>query len=1159
MDQFQKTKPSFLEGGLPAASLSAECQRDNNARQRPPQNRLHIWWARRPPTISRAAILAALLPHDMEVDGSLLLPLVSEPSEDDLDTLLPKQERLRSFFQILISNVPPTVLSESHAEFLRALGITGDSDRAHRRLALADEADDGRTVILGSTWGYRHPPALAKTPSSPLTNALLGETRGLLGTQPETPVAILDFMAGGGVIPLEGVRYGFKVYANDLNPVASIVLKATLEYPAKFGQGLTQMLGAVAREVHERVVSRLSSFFPFEPPTSWWRVLEAEAKHKFSAKAITTREPALDRDPIKNTYLWLRTVACPKCALKIPISTNLHLVTKKGQPERSIAVFPEVPPISQGNDCTFRIVKKSEWKDCHWPRPGFDHWHPRNTPTFKDGKAECPRCGTTVDGEQVKAQGRALDGGLPAQMYAVASKVPVRLTYSNGEVKVRYLWRFRAPTEQDLEAIRAAQEELARRLPQWEAQGLVPDEEIPEGEKTREPRNAGFRFWRDLFLPRQLLTIMVILEEIRAAQERVRAELPEDQAEAVAVYLAFMLDKVVNYNSVNTFWHYGRQTVAQTFSRHDFAFRPAFCEFEGARETVMWAANQVIDAYAALCALIHGGEVDLTGDDDDLGDSDDLESEDESADEDSAMEDAEGDESSALHVHAAGSGSLRPEVIVPTVTCEDAAALSTPAHGTVHLICVDPPYYNNVQYAELSNFFYVWLKRSLKDWPGLAHLFTEPLAETNREAVANAARWQREAATEFSAWQSIFDETFARLRAQKVKVNEAKERALAEAGPKPPSAKDRADQFYENKMAAVFARGRKLLHPAGRMVVMFNHKQTWAWRSLGMALIRAGFEIRSSVPIHTEAASSLNIRGLDAARSTILLLCLPREEREQPPGNWATVQSRVGQIARAAAERFQNQGLSGTDLFLSSLGPALKEVGRNWPVTDFAGRPVDMVDALNEAYKAVGQWRLERIFLELSGSVDLGEAAAGFSAQTVDRDTQTLWLWLDTFQGEIADSDDVRKLAKSLGVNPDDLKSMGLLEKNKELLLLRPPKEVDHRNLSKRLRGEDGLRGRAARELDSWEERTFPGFLGAAVWNALGLLTATEGMHGPEALRRWLLNSGYGGQREFVGAYAVTLSLLERIFPRRREADVWAQTMHQARRGWDLVVNSWRS
>jgi adenine-specific DNA methylase len=86
--------------------------------------------------------------------------------------------------------------------------------------------------------------------------------------------------------------------------------------------------------------------------------------------------------------------------------------------------------------------------------------------------------------------------------------------------------------------------------------------------EDKRPREYGMPRWRDLFLPRQLLTNVVILEEILAAQSRARAELPEAEAEAVCVYLAFMLSKVVNYNSVNTFWHYGRQTVTQTFSRH---------------------------------------------------------------------------------------------------------------------------------------------------------------------------------------------------------------------------------------------------------------------------------------------------------------------------------------------------------------------------------------------------------------------------------------------------------------------------------------------------------------------------------------------------------------------------------------------------------------
>jgi adenine-specific DNA methylase len=423
-------------------------------------------------------------------------------------------------------------------------------------------------------------------------------------------------------------------------------------------------------------------------------------------------------------------------------------------------------------------------------------------------------------------------------MYAVCSQVPVRLTYRNGDVTVRYLWRFRAPTQADLDAVQAAKEELARLRPRWEVQDLMPTEEVPEDMEDKRPREYGMPHWRDLFLPRQLLTNVVILEEIRAAQARARAELPEDEAEAVSVYLAFILSKVVNYNSVNTFWHYGRLTVAQTFSRHDFAFRPAFCEFEGARETVLWGASQVIGAYEQLARLIHGESVSLEGADEE-GEAD--EALDEDVRDEATNDQDEGESQAAITVpEHNGEGYLRPEVIVPTVTCDDAAALSVPAPGTVHLICVDPPYYNNVQYAELSNFFYVWLKRALHDWPGLAHLFRESLAESNREAVANAARWQREADAELAAWQARYDAAVETLRAQNVKVREARTQALAMVGPKPLSAKERADRFYEDKMAAVFRRARQLLHPAGRMVVMFNHKETWAWRSLGMALIRWG-------------------------------------------------------------------------------------------------------------------------------------------------------------------------------------------------------------------------------------------------------------------------------------------------------------------------------
>jgi putative DNA methylase len=1151
---FVKAKPSFLEAGLPCASLSAECQRDNNARQRPPQNQLHIWWARRPPTICRAAILAALLPYDLQLDESVLPPMVDEPTAEDLDNLPPKLQPHRGFFERLLSGVRATPLTQEHQHFVRAMGIIGDAHTAYRRIAAAQEyLVSGRPIQMPVEWGYGHLPAFGVSPSEALLHALISHVRDLCGIAEDGDVILLDSMAGGGSIPLEGLRYGLKVYANELNAVGSLILKATIEYPARYGRCLLDKLTQLSEEIADQIGRRLSLCFYHQSPGEWWPECEVEARQTFKAKAIRKREPA-GNERIQAT-LWCRTVPCARCDLNIPLSTNFLMVSKKGKPEASIATFPVVPARGEGNDCTFRIVPRAEWQDCVWPRPGFETWDPRGTPTFKDGKAICPRCGQIMDGEVVKTIARSREGGLAAQMYAVCSQVPIKLTYKNGDVKIRYMWRFRAPTQADLTAVQASEEELARLGPRLDAQDLIPTEDIPEGEKTREPRNMGLIRWRDLFLARQLLTNVVILEEIRAAQGRARAELPEAEAEAVSVYLAFILSKVVNYNSVNTFWHYGRRTVAQTFSRHDFAFRPAFCEFEGARETVLWGAAQVINAYDALARLIHGEPVSLEGvDDEEVEDLDDEEGLDtvEPDDEGKAVE-------PPVPLKQNGEIHLRPEVIVPTITCDDAVALSTPAPGTVHLICVDPPYYKNVQYAELSNFFYVWLKRALRDCPELTPLVREPLAETNREAVANTTRWQREADVEMVAWQARYDAAYQTLRSQKVKVAEAKAQALATAGPKPSTADERADRFYEDKMAAVFRRSHQLLHPAGRMVVMFNHRLTMAWRALGMALIRAGFDIRSSVPIHTEAESSLNIRGLDAARSTVLLLCQPREETEQSVGNWGTVQNRVARVARGAAERFQKQGLSGTDLYLSALGPALGEVARNWPVTDLAGRPIDLADALDEAYKAVARWRLEQIFADLTLVADLQDVAEGFSVDAVDRDTQTLWLWLDTFQGEIAHSDDVRKLAKSLNVDPDNFKRLGLLKTDKETFVLHDPLAVDLRLLSRRLRGEEGLHGAAARAADAWEERVFPRFVGAAVWNAMAVMTGTDsGPRGPEALRRWLQESGYGSNREFRGAFAVTLHLLEAAFGQRREGDPWHDATRQARSAWDLVLQSWR-
>jgi putative DNA methylase len=102
-------------------------------------------------------------------------------------------------------------------------------------------------------------------------------------------------------------------------------------------------------------------------------------------------------------------------------------------------------------------------------------------------------------------------------------------------------------------------------------------------------------------------------------------------------------------------------------------------------------------------------------------------------------------------------------------------------------------------------------------------------------------------------------------------------------------------------------------------------------------------------------------------------------------------------------------------------------------------------------------------------------------------------------------------------------------------------------------------RDREAREADVWDERKFPGFVGAAVWNAIGLMAVGEQDHrGLEALRQWLRNSGYGDDRSFRGAFAVTLHLLRWAFGKRREGDPLHEAAVQADSAWNLAFESGR-
>jgi hypothetical protein len=319
------------------------------------------------------------------------------------------------------------------------------------------------------------------------------------------------------------------------------------------------------------------------------------------------------------------------------------------------------------------------------------------------------------------------------------------------------------------------------------------------------------------------------------------------------------------------------------------------------------------------------------------------------------------------------------------ITCKSADALDHIDDESVDVVVMDPPYYDNVMYAELSDFFYVWLKRTAGYV--FPEFFTRPLTDKENEAVANPAKFKGEK-----------------------------------------GAKNLAYLDYRERMAAIFAECRRVLKTDGIMTLMFTHKATGAWDALTTGLMEAGFVITASWPINTEAEGSLHIKDKSAANSTIFLVCRPRPPRAPNAETvfWEDLEPSLRKAVRKRIQEFQTAGIRGVDLYLSSFGPALQVFSENWPVQRGRPRPkpepkrgqlaltedefdpyaTTPEDALDAARREVKNWRLEQL--------------TSVRRQT-ELDPVTEWFVLawDAFQAPQFPYDEALRLARVVGLDVD--------------------------------------------------------------------------------------------------------------------------------------------
>ncbi len=667
----------FIEESFPVREVSRYSAKEKNIRHGHIST-LHIWWARRPLSASRATAYAALTPAPDDV--------LDKQERDDFIAELSKWENALN--QDLLARARRDIYA-AHAARL--------------------SAEVGREVTVEEIEAGRYPPP-----------------------------RVLDPFSGGGSYPLEALRLGCEAYANDYNPVAVLILKATLEYPQKFGrpfQGMPKALmqkgrptpqpapdSAVQPTLLEAEEEALPEGFNplLEAVRTWgdWVLEQARA-------TLAPFYPPAEEGETVVGYIWARTLPCqnPACGVEIPLMRQFWLA-KKGS-KKQIALYPRSE--GPGQPVRFEIVARGTQirrEDGYTPWPAdFD---PAQG-TVRRAVVTCPACGATIEAKRTRQLFRAGKGG--QRMVAV---VTTRRVGAHGRAPRGK--RYRLPTEADLEAYRKAERALAETRERLRAEwGMepVPNEPLPpRGTLGFRVQGYGLKNWGELFNPRQQLALLTFAEAVRRAHAAMRTQgYPPDFAEAVATYLGIMLDKLAVSNNSLARWQPTGEKIADVFGRQALPMLWDYVE-----------PNQLDGRSRSWRELFK-------------------------------------DIIANVEYSSQTSTSSPP----PTVTHASATRLPH-RENYFDAILTDPPYYDNVPYAYLSDFFYVWLKRSV----GHLHpdLFATPLTPKAEEIVA------------YSHGEGGF-----------------------EAG----------KRFFEEHLALAFREMYRLLKPGGIAVIVYAHKSTSGW------------------------------------------------------------------------------------------------------------------------------------------------------------------------------------------------------------------------------------------------------------------------------------------------------------------------------------------
>ena len=453
--------------------------------------------------------------------------------------------------------------------------------------------------------------------------------------------------------------------------------------------------------------------------------------------------------------------------------------------------------------------------------------------------------------------------------------------------------RYRSAKSIDYAPVWEAHCELSRLLKSWRNNPYsnmcpVPDEPLPPiGTLGFRVQRYGMTQWGDLFTERQKLSFLTIAEMVSEMHS-------SDVHRETAILMALTLSKLTDRCNALVNWGLSVECPTNLFKGNALPMGWDFCE-----------SNLLCDSSGSLPQALRSTAL------------------------------------NAASCYTPGVSPVSPQI-------SDACEALLPDES-VDVWFTDPPYYDNVPYSCLSDFFLVWLKRALPALSILKDPFDSdnPLSPKTRENIVDTC-------------------------------------TINGSGPK-----DR--EFFESRMAEAFKVGNKSLRLDGIGCVVFAHKTTEGWEALISGLIQGGWSIVASWPITTERSARIRAKDSAALESSVHLICRPRSN-DADVGDWLGVLKELPVRVGSWIERLQGEGIRGADLVFACIGPALEIFSRYSKVETADGKEVKLDTYLEKVWEVVGRIALENVL-----GTDEAQARNGM-AGVLEEDARLTALFLWTLQ-----------------------------------------------------------------------------------------------------------------------------------------------------------------